>query len=335
VSFGAPDLLPLALAAPLAALAALWLLGRRERAESAWVGRALAARMRRGGAPRPRALVATLVGLALLGTSLALARPRWGETSETVERRGLDLVILLDVSLSMTAGDVPPSRFAVAQALVRRLVAAMPEHRVALVAFEGDGEVMTPLTVDAAMIDLLLDGLAPGTLPLPGSGLAAAIERALALFPEGGERHRALLMISDGEDHGRGLESAATALRSASATFFAIGVGTAHGAPLPVPGSATAFKRDARGEPVISRLRPETLRRLAEGSGGLYLEATSPATDPAPIVRAIRARGGHAFEASTVSVETERFQWPLAAGVLALGALLALSPWRRPEEMET
>lgn len=332
MSFAVPPLVWLALAAPLAAVAARWALARRERAEAAWIGRALSPRLR-GGAPRPAWLVALWLALALLGLALALARPRWGASTETVERRGLDLVFVLDTSLSMNAADVSPSRFWLAQSLVRRLVAAMPGNRVALVAAEGEGEVMSPLTVDGAVIDLVLDSLEPGTLALPGTRLANALERAVRLFPEGGETHRAIVVLSDGEDHGGDLERAVAAVREAGATLFTVGVGTEAGAPVPAPGGG--FKRDRRGEVVISRLQRDTLRRMAEAGGGEAFEAANAAFDPAPVARRIAALGGRAIEASSVTALEERFQWPLALAVAALAAALGLTPWRpRPAEEE-
>jgi len=330
VSFGAPDLLYWALVAPAAALAALLLLRRRSRAESAWVGRALAGRLRSGGRPRSRAAVASCLGLALLGLFLALARPRWGSSTETVERRGLDLVFVLDTSLSMSAADVAPSRFWLAQSLIRRLAAAMPGHRVALVAAEGEGEVLVPLTVDAAVLDLVLDGVTPGSLPLPGTRLADAIERAVGLFPEGGDAHRAILVLSDGEDHGGDFDRALEAVRSSGAKIFTVGVGTTVGAPIPLAGAAGGFKRDRDGEVVVTRLHPETLERLASASGGETFRADSAAFDPAPIARAISGLGGREIESATVSTLEERFQWPLGVGVAALALTLLLAPYRRP-----
>lgn len=327
MSFAVPELLWLLSAAPLAALVAVWSSRRRRRAEAAWIGGALSPRLRVGGAPRPTWLVAAWIALGLLGLALALARPRWGTATETVERRGLDLVFVLDTSLSMNAADVAPSRFWLAQSLVRRLVAAMPGNRVALVAAEGEGEVLTPLTVDGAVVDLVLDGLEPGTLPLPGTRLARALERAVALFPESRETHRVIVVLSDGEDHGGEIDHAASLVREASAAVFAIGIGSERGAPVPVPGAPGTFKRDARGALVVSRLEPATLRQLATGAGSDYFEADSAVFDPAPVARRIAALGGRAIESTTVSRLEERFQWPLTLAVAALGAGLVLSPW--------
>ncbi len=335
MSFAARELLPLLFGVPLSIWACRSLLARRAQAELAWVGRALAPRLRSGGAPRPAWLVATWIALALFGMTLALARPRWGVASEKVDRRGIDLVFVLDTSLSMAAADVSPSRFWLAQSLVRQLVGALPGHRVALVAAEGEGEVLSPLTLDAAVIDLLLDGLEPGSLPLPGTRLAPALERALALFPAANEKHRAIVILSDGEAHGEKLGNALEALREAGAIVHSIGIGTERGAPIPLSKSRGEFKRDRRGEVVVSRLDRSGLRALTEATSGIYLEANSAAIDVQPIVDEIAAMGGRRLESTTLDTLEERFQWPLVLAALALAATLALSPWRTQSGEDT
>ena len=335
MSFAVPTLVWLALAGPAAGLVALWLLARRRRAESAWIGRALEPRLRAGGAPRARWTTPLLLGLALAALALALARPRWGVSEQVVERKGIDLVFVVDTSLSMAAADVSPSRFWVAQSIVRRMAAALPGHRVALVAAEGDGLVLAPLTVDAAVLDLLLDSLAPGTLPLPGTKLAPALERALSLFPEGGEKHRALVVLSDGEDHGSELEAATEQLNDAGVVVHTVAIGTESGAPIPLAGSTGEFKRDREGNVVVTKLNVATLAALAEATGGRALVAHGAAFDPEPIAAEIREMGGRPIEAATVNTLEERFQWPLAIAALALAAMLALSPWRWRAREET
>lgn len=334
MNFAAPRLLPLLFLLPgFAAAAAAWMLARRARAEAAWVGRALEGRLRAGGPPRALWVTPLLAALALAGVTLGLARPRWGESTETVERRGLDIVFVVDTSLSMNAADVAPSRFWLAQSLVRRLVAALPGHRVGLIAAEGEGEVLTPLTVDGAVVDLVLDALAPGSLPVPGTHLAPSLERAIQLFPESNESHRLVVLLSDGEDHGDDLDRAAKALVEAKVEVLAIGIGSDKGAPLPIPGASGQFKRDRRGEVVVSRLHAETLRALAEASGGGYFEASTPTFDPTPVALRITALGGRKIESTAVNSLEERYQWPLALATVALVFALVLSPyrWRRPE----
>ena len=246
--------------------------------------------------PGRRAVSVALLALAVLGAALALARPRWGSEVQTVERRGVDLVFVLDSSLSMAARDVTPSRLWVAKALIRRLAEEMPGNRVALVESEGEGQVLTPLTVDAAVLDLLLDAVEPGSLPVPGTELAPGLTTALGLFAEGavpGGGHRIIVLVSDGEDHGGGLERAAARLREEGVVVAALGVGTPAGGPLPLPvtpappPSATGaapveVKRDEDGRPVISRLDEAALEGLARETGGVYVRATSAAADVAP-----------------------------------------------------
>ena len=334
MSFALPRLLLLALAAPAAGFLVWAILRSRARSEAAWTGRALQPRLRRGGAPRPLWLVAALVGLAALGVALALARPRWGTSQHTVERRGVDVVFVLDTSLSMAAADVAPSRFWIAQSIVRRLAADLPGERVALVAAEGVGVVLTPLTLDGAVVDLILDTTEPDSLPVPGSRLGPAVEKALALFPQGSESHRAIVVLSDGELHGESLDATVEALRAAGAVVHAIGLGTERGAPIPLAEEEGSFKRAADGGLVVTRLESAGLRRLAEATGGGYHVASEPTFDPTPVAEAIAAMPGRLHDEATVETLEERFQWPLGAAVAALGAWLALgrfAPRRREE----
>lgn len=327
MTFARPHLLWLALAAPLAVALALHLWRRREAATAAWASRGLWDRLLPGFLPGRRGLLALCLGTAVLGAVLALARPRFGTSEETVERQGVDVVFLLDSSLSMAALDVTPSRLFVAKTLVRRLAQAMPGNRVALVQAEGEGIVLAPLTLDAAVVDLLLDTVEPGSLPSPGTRLAPAFETALKLFGEQGEKHRVLIVLSDGEDHGGGLAQEAGKLKDGGVVVHALGVGTPGGAPLPLPGvgspDAPAYKRDENGQVVISRLGEETLEDLARKTGGRYLRATDAAVDLRGLLAAIDRMEKHTLESRNVSTETERFQWPLAAAAFAL--LLALS----------
>ncbi len=327
MSFAEPRLLLLLLAAPAAAALAGWAWRSRLRAQSEWAGFGLWRRLGAGDPRRRTALAVVCLTIAILGTALGLARPRWGERTETVERQGVDIVFVLDSSLSMAAPDVSPSRLFAAKALLRRLVEDLPGNRVALVQAEGEGVVMTPLTVDAAVIDLLLDTVAPNSLPTPGTVLGAPLEQAMQLFPPGGKKHRAVILLSDGEDQGGGLENAATKLRDAGVTVHTIGIGTPQGSPIPLLGEPNAFKRDREGRVVVSRLGEKALEALAEATGGTYLRATTPAADLTPVVTRVRAMEKRSLDSQSVSTLEERFQWPLLAAVGALALLLVARPF--------
>lgn len=334
MTFAEPSLLWLALLAPLAAAAAAVLWRRRLAADAAWASRALWDRLLASYRPRRLALSVAALALAVLGTSLALARPRWGTAEEKVERQGVDLVFLLDSSLSMAARDADPSRLSVAKALVRRLAAALPGSRVGLVQAEGVGVVLTPLTVDTAVLDLLLDTVEPGSLPVPGTELAPGLATAARLFPEGGGKHRVLVLLSDGEDHGGGLDTLTERLRNEGIVVCAFGIGTPEGGTLPLPdppgqrpGQPARLKRDADDQVVLSRLHEDGLEDLARATGGVYLRATSAAADPAPVLRRIDRMEQRTVEGAFLNTQAERFQWPLGLAILGLLVYLAWSPF--------
>lgn len=336
MTFAQPRLLWLLLIAPAVAALAWALWKRRFEADAAWASRGLWDRLLPAYAPRRIALSVAFLSLAVAGAALALARPRWGSGEQTVERKGVDVVFLVDSSLSMAAQDVQPSRLFVAKAVIRRMVRELPGNRVGLVQTEGTGVVLAPLTLDGGVLDLLLDTVEPGSLPTPGTELAPGLETALRLFGEGGEKHRVLVVVSDGEDHGGGVEDRIARLEESGVVVHSLGVGTLEGARVPVPG-ANAFKRDAEGNFVTSRLHEDVLEGLARGTGGGYLRVTSAAADPAPILRDIDRMEKRTLESQTLSTLEERFQWPLALAALALALYLVVGPFApaRPRARET
>jgi Ca-activated chloride channel family protein len=327
-----PELLFLLVLLPLVALAGAWVFSRRLRATSSFAARGLWRSLLPGHqARRPLVSVLLLAAAAALA-GLALTQPRWGESEQKIERHGVDVVFVLDTSLSMATTDLPPNRLWVAQTLVRRLVQSLPGHRVALVQAEGDGVVMVPLTADSAVIDLVLDAVLPGSLPTPGTELAPALERALKLFAEGTDKHNVIVLLSDGEDHGAGVDPMVAKLGERGITVHTVGVGTLEGKPLevpqPEPGMPVSYKRDQSGNVVVSKLVEKNLEDLAKKTGGVYLRATSAATDPRPIVDKINAMEQKSFGAEVVSTLEERFQCPLALAIFCLAAHLLIGPFR-------
>ncbi len=330
--FAAPKLLWFLVLAPLAVLlgAAFW--NRLRRRLTAWAQPGLWHRL---GIAYSRVRVwrsLVALGLALAAIALALARPRWGTVETEVERQGVDIVFLLDSSLSMATEDVVPSRLAIARSLIRRLASSLPGHRVALVQAEGKGLVLAPLTTDAAVLDLLLDTVLPASLPEPGTQLGDALRQAVDLYPPDGEKHRVLVVVSDGEDHGSAWQASLQKLKDASVVVHTLGVGTQRGGPIPLPTAddrsapAQRYKLDSDGRVVVSKLGESTLERMAAETGGIYLAVTSPATDPGPVVQAIDAMDKRSFEARAVDVLAERFQWPLGLAALCLALHLMASP---------
>jgi Ca-activated chloride channel family protein len=327
MTFAHTDPLWLVLLAPLAVLAAAWLWRRQLRAIAAWSAIGLWHRLDLTYRRRTLAISLSMLAIAILGTSLALSRPRWGSIEQMVERRGVDIVFVLDSSLSMQARDVAPSRMDIGKALVRRLVAGLPGHRMALVQAEGKGLVLSPLTVDTAVIDLLLDTVYPASLPEPGTRLGSALGQALTLFPPEGEKHRVLVLVSDGEDHGSNWKASLSKLTDAGVIVHALGVGTRKGSPIQLQGEEDIrYKQDSKGHVVVSKLNSDMLRAVADTSGGLYIEVDSPTADPGPLVAAINSMQKRTVSGEVLDIAAERFQWPLALAAAATALFLAFPP---------
>ena len=329
MSLADPRLAWLSLLAPLLLLLAGWTWRRRLRAAEGWTSRGLWDRLLPGYRPLRIFAVVMLLSLAVLGTAMALARPRWGTVEEEVERRGIDVVLLLDTSLSMSATDVAPDRLTVAKLLLRQLVGELAGHRLGLVQNEGEGEVLAPLTLDRAVVDLLLDSVTPASLPTPGTRLSRGLARGLELFPAEQEgASRVLVVVSDGEDHGEDWQPQLRRLEQAGVVVHAIAVGTAEGSLLPLPGTTVGYKLDESGRPVMSQLQPEVLERLTETTGGVLVTAERAGVSVRPIADAVAKLEARSLGKEKIRQQQERFQWFLGAAVAALALALAVSPVR-------
>lgn len=315
--------------------AAQWRRAARERfGDPATVGQ-LAVSLR----PRRRLLKAGLVVGGLLLAIVALMGPRWGTEVRTVERRGVDLVVALDVSASMQAQDVPPSRLRRAKSEIRSLVDNLTGDRVGLVLFAGKGFVQAPLTTDYSAFRLFLDAAGPDQLSRPGTNLSAAVDAAVQAFGASRPvsdsatvpnepRPRALLVVSDGENHEGNLSAARQQASEAGVTLFTAGVGTEDGGRIPVYDGdrRIGFKRDGRGNIVQSRLNESVLTRLAQSGAYFRVGATTSALSDAPV--ALRHLGTSTYDAERFADYREMYQWPLAAA-LALLLVEGLIPARR------
>jgi Ca-activated chloride channel family protein len=260
-------------------------------AAARWRARVRARRLLGPRAPRPgwRADLALLAAGALIGA--ALLGPRAGERSVLVPSRGVDLVLLVDVSRSMDAQDVPPSRLARARQAGAAILAGLgPEDRAALAVFAGRGVLLTPLTPDRDALAELLDGLESDLVRPRGSDLGAGVRRALEAFEPASERPRAILVLSDGEDPARRPELGIAAALRTEARVHAAALGLEAGATVPDHGVAL---RDARGAVVVTRRRAERLARLAEATGGeLFRGDAWGEIDVAAALAAIRREVG-------------------------------------------
>ena len=334
-AFAAPAILLAGLAAGALAILALFAASRAAaKRREAIVAPSLAARSATGRAKGREAARALLVALVALSVGAALARPRWGEKSERVERRGADVVLVLDTSASMRATDVSPSRFVVARQAALSLVANLPADRLALVGCEGEAQTLVPLTMDGAAVGIFLEALEPGIGARPGTSLASGIAAAAEILPVGATGGKHCVVISDGEDLEGGIEKALERAKAEGIVVHAVFVGGADlkGAPVPetdVAGRLTGYKTDASGAAVVSKPSPDLLRELAAKTGGSFSVVAPGRTDLAAVARRIDLTARRPLSATLATNLEERFQIPLALAVAALGLLLLGLPRSR------
>lgn len=264
-------------------------------------------------------LVLQTAAFALL--VLAIAGPRVGSREVTVKRRGIDIVIAIDVSNSMMARDIAPSRLAKAKREVATFLEKLDGDRVGLVAFAGDAYLQCPLTVDYGAARMFLDVLDPSSVTRQGTNLGAAIRTSILAFGANDTTSKEIVLVTDGEDlAGGGLEAAQEAA-SRGIRIDAIGIGSERGEPIPLgseSGSPGGFKRDAAGEIVMTRLDPESLERIALAAGGRFHRATTGELELDRLHADLSSLEEHDLGARTFTQYEERFQFPLGLAALLL-----------------
>lgn len=285
-----------------------------------------------------RGLRGSLAVIGVLLCALSLARPQWGYTWVDVQRRGLEIVFLLDTSRSMLANDIQPSRLQRAKWGIEEFIRELDGDRVGLVGFAGEAQILCPMTLDYGAFRMHLDDVFPGIIPRGGTNLAAGLRMAARAFgDEPGEADRVILLITDGENHEGDVEAAARELRDQGIRVFAIGIGSPEGSLIPLPmDQGGPYLRNRQGELVMSALDEATLVRITRITNGLYRRATAAdfgvgfmiEQGLAPLKRA-------QLETSRIRQMNERFQIPLGLGVLLLfleGFARVPSLWKRREE---
>jgi Ca-activated chloride channel family protein len=270
-----PDWLYLLLLLPLV-VGIWWLAQRRLRQRlSRFLGAAPSRLVVNARQPRP-VLRLLLLLVALAAIVVALARPRWGFEWREVSRQGVDIMVAIDVSQSMRAQDLSPNRLSRAKREIVDLLQLLEGDRIGLLVFAGVAFVQCPLTVDYQAVEMFLDHLSTDLIPVPGTAIGAAIRQATTSLTESDSDEsagKALILITDGEDHGSEPLAAAQAAKEAGIEIYTIGVGAREGAP--VPSKDGGFVRDKSGQIVLSRLQDQELKEIAEVTDGRYVRSVS------------------------------------------------------------
>ena len=212
--------------------------------------------------------------LALIVIIFMLATPQFGTKLQTIQRKGIELMIALDVSNSMNATDIEPSRLERAKQAISRLTDQLKNDRIGLVVFAGQAFVQVPITSDYASVKMFLSSVNTGTVPVQGTAIGAAINMSLASFSERDDINRAIIVITDGENHEDDAIGAAKNAAEQGIQVYTVGMGSPQGAPIPLGGQGN-FLRDREGNVVVTKLNEEMLIEIAKAGNGEYIPANN------------------------------------------------------------
>ena len=275
--FAEPNFLWCLFTLPLFALLFYYAYRRRKKLAARFVSLSMLPKLSTSVSPWRRLAKVTLLLLALAFLFVALARPQWGRKMEHVERRGLDLVLLQDISLSMLAEDVKHNRLVRSRHEISAFLENLTGDRVGLVAFSGEAQVMVPLTLDYGTVQMMLRELNPGWL-MPGTNLEQAIRKGMSLYKNSGGagQYSVMILMSDGEELEDAAVNAAKEAAEMGIRIYTIGIGSREGVPIPVKtrNGEVAYKKDVQGNIVTTRLEEGTLQEIASVTGGLYFYAS-------------------------------------------------------------
>ncbi|MBL0049850.1 MAG: VWA domain-containing protein [Bacteroidetes bacterium] len=223
------------------------------------------------------ALKVTFLCLAFFFLIIGLANPQNGSKLEEIKREGVDLIIALDISNSMRAEDLSPNRLENAKLAISRLIENLRDDRIGVVIFAGQAYVQLPVTTDYAAAKLFLDNISTDMIPTQGTAIGNAIELAVNSFDPKSGNSKAIIVITDGENHEDDAIKAAEAAAEKGIAVHTIGMGSPNGAPIPLyqNGHQTGFRKDNSGTTVITRLDENNLQQIASMGHGIYVRATN------------------------------------------------------------
>lgn len=249
----------------------------------------------------------SIVLMAIGLFSLLLARPQFGSKLETVKRQGIEVMIALDISNSMLAEDVQPSRLEKAKRLVAQLVDRMQNDKVGMIVFAGDAFTQLPITSDYISAKMFLESINPSLITKQGTAIAAAINLASRSFTPQEGVGRAIIVITDGENHEGGVSEAIKTATEKGIQVNVLGVGMPDGAPIPVEGT-NDYRRDRDGNVIVTRLNEPMCQEIAKEGKGIYVRVDNTNNAQRTISREIDKMAKADVETQVYTEFNEQFQ---------------------------
>lgn len=262
---------------------------------------------------------AILLLLAVAGIIIALANPVKGTHAEMVKRQGIDIVFAIDVSKSMLSEDVAPNRLEKAKQIVNQVINRLETDRVGIIAYAGSAYPVLPVTTDFGLAKMYLQGMNTNIVSSQGTAISDAITLSASYFdnPRSG---KVLVLLSDGEDHGKDAEKAAEEAKDKGITIITVGIGTEEGGTIPLKedGLTRDLKRDNQGEIVVTKLYPEHLAMLSGITGGEYYERGTTAQIASNVIKTTSKIEKAEYEAKSMAGLATQYQWPAAFAFILL-----------------
>ena len=254
--------------------------------------------------------------LAVILLVVMIARPQIGSKIETVKRQGVEIMIALDVSNSMLAEDITPSRLERPKLMLAKLLDELDNDKVGLIVFAGDAYTQLPITTDFVSAKMFLSNISTEMVPTQGTAIGRAIDLAMKSFTPDESADKAIIVITDGENHEDDAVAAARAAAERSVKVDVIGIGLPQGAPIPM-GRSGEFRKDRSGNVVITKLNEQMGQEIARAGGGLYVTADNTNAALRALISEVRKMKKSDVESKVYSAYNEQFMW-LAAMALVL-----------------
>jgi len=250
---------------------------------------------------------------------LGIARPQLGAKLETVKRKGVEIIVALDVSNSMLAEDIQPDRLERAKQAISKMVERMENDRVGLIVFAGDAYVQIPVTSDYLAVKMFLPTISPATVPKQGTAIGSAIELAAKSFSPGDDKSKALIIITDGENHEADPVAVAKKAHEQGITVHTIGIGKPEGVPIPlIVNGQRVFLKDRNSHTVITKLDEPLLEKIAVAGGGIYVRASNATIGLTRIYNKIKGMDQKEIESRNYSDYNDIFQYAIGLALLFL-----------------
>lgn len=264
-----------------------------------------------------KALKFTILLLCLVSLILAIANPQFGSKMNEIKSKGIEVVIALDISNSMLARDIEPSRLEAAKMAIAKLTDKLGSDKLGLIVFAGDAYVQIPITNDYSAIKMYLDQITPNLISKQGTALSTAINFSVKSFSQDEKVSKALIIITDGEDHEPDAVETAKNVAEQGIRIYTIGMGLVNGAPIPISGT-NDFKKDKDGNVVISKLNEKVLEDLAASGNGRYIRANNQIVGLDALYNELNSLEKIELSSNTYSEFDNKFQIPLWCALFLL-----------------